>query len=301
MGVRKQAFHEVCSHPRKWEDDCAIALFVALGLLCTSLGSSACPAKSPPVNIPRLIRNVAYNELHARSDSAHLYQYVQRQESPQLSQTTLEIRTRRGTVGRLIRVNGKPPSASQCAKSLHRLSRIAASRKLQRSRFRSQQADMTRRESLFAVMPEAFIYHFEGIEKDSGWIRLKYEPNPQFHPTSRTEGVLEGLAGTLWVDPVSQRLVRINGTLVKTVTFGWGILARLNPGGHFEMEQARVSDGSWQQTLLAVTFQGRILLVKKLEVNLRYTFRSFKRIADDLTVSEAATQLQQHHVQCEAQ
>lgn len=301
MGAAKQLFQEMFSRLGKRQDDYALAFFITLGVLCASLVSPVYPAASPQLDIHRLIRNMAYNELYARAHPARYYRYVQHEETPQGSQTTLQIGTRQGTVGRLIKVNGKPPSVKQCSKGIDQLQRIAASPRLQQSRLRSQQADMKRRESLFAAMPDAFIYHFDGIEKDTGWIRLKYEPNPHFHPTSRAGGVLQGLAGTLWVDPSSQRLVRINGTLVNTVTFGWGILAKLYPGGHFEMKQSRIADGSWQLTSLAVTFQGKILLFKRLHVDMKDTFSSFRAVANNLTVSEAAGLLERVHVHCEGQ
>ncbi len=301
MDVARELSQGAFPHPKNRREDYIILFLITLGLLSSSLFSPAYPADYPPVDIHRLIRNMAYNELTARAHPARYYRYVQQEETPQGSQTTLQIGTRQGTVGRLLQVNGKPPSLKQCRKGLGQLQRIAASTRLQQARLRSQQADMSRRESLFAAMPNAFLYHFEGIEKDTGWVRLQYDPNPKFRPTFHAAGVLQGLTGTLWVDPSSQRLVRINGTLVNTVTFGWGILAKLYPGGHFEMRQSRISDGTWQLTSLAVSFQGKLLLFRKLCVNIKDTFNSFEHVSNSLDVNEAAVLLERVHVHCEGQ
>ena len=39
------------------------------------------------------------------------------------------------------------------------------------------------------------------------------------------------MIGEIWIDPVHQRVVRLEGHLQQDVDFGWGILGRLNKGG----------------------------------------------------------------------
>ncbi|HLI29567.1 MAG TPA: hypothetical protein VKV79_00525, partial [Terriglobia bacterium] len=176
--------------------------------------------------------------------------------------------------------------------------RLARSPRLQQSRFKQQQADLRRREALFQALPKAFLYRFDGIEKPAGWIRLTYKPNPAFTPHLPVGGILQGLQGTLWVDPTTQRLVRINGRLVKTVTIGWGILARLYPGGRFVMEQSKLPDGAWRVTLLDVHLRGAILLIKKLNVDMKQTYGSFREVSDQLTVPEAIKMLDRAPALC---
>ncbi|MGH9470807.1 MAG: hypothetical protein ACRD1N_10770 [Terriglobia bacterium] len=281
----------------------SVAILVCLTFLCTAIAAAA-PAGAPESahpDIHRLIHDMAYNEIQARERPAHLYKLKQREWTPQSAQTSLEIETRRGNVSRLIRLNGHPPAEKQCQKNLSLLRRILSDPALQQSRLRTQRTEMRRRASLFVAMPRAFVFHFEGIEKDTGWVRLKYSPNPQFHPATRTAAVLQGLAGTMWIDPKAQRLVRINGRLVRSVTFGWGFLAKLYPGGHFEMEQSKVAGGNWHQTSLAVSLRGTELIFKKLRVNLKETFASFQPVPNNITLAEAVHELERAPVQCAKQ
>ncbi|HTV54174.1 MAG TPA: hypothetical protein VMI06_04585, partial [Terriglobia bacterium] len=195
-------------------------------------------------------------------------------------------------------VNGRPPTEKQCRGNLDLLNRIVANPVLQESRLKSQQSDMRRRETLFIEMPRAFLFHYEGTEKTTGWFRIKYWPNPAFHPNSRAAGVLMGLQGTMWVDPSSKRIVRIQGTLNKAVTFGWGILARLQRGGRFVMEQSRLPDGAWHERLLFVRFTGTILIFKRLNVNLKQTFTAYREMPDNLTIAQAVDILKRVPVHC---
>ncbi|MGH9434804.1 MAG: hypothetical protein ACRD06_02255 [Terriglobia bacterium] len=241
---------------------------------------------------------MVYNQLQGMRRPAHRYQYTHREITPHSSQTTVEIQTQQGMVARLTQVDGHPPTQKECRKNRVRLARIASSPRLARQRLKSQQTDLERREELFEAMPQAVLFRYDGTEPGTGWIRLKYRPNPAFRPRRRVGGVLQGLAGTLWVDPSSQHLVRIDGKLVRTVSFGWGVLAKLYPGGHFIMQQKRLPDGAWQLTSLDVSFQGVILLFKRLNVNLKELYGAFEETPENLTLAQAVERLDRIPVAC---
>ena len=48
--------------------------------------------------------------------------------------------------------------------------------------------------------------------------------------------------GVILIDPTECRIAKIDGTLFKEVSFGWGILGHLDKGGHFLVEQRDVGD-----------------------------------------------------------
>ena len=83
------------------------------GTLAAWNGRTAQPSSN---EVEQLVQNAASNQLHAMRHPAHYYQYRLREETPQGSRTSLEIETREGTVERLVEVNGKPPSESDCDK-----------------------------------------------------------------------------------------------------------------------------------------------------------------------------------------
>jgi hypothetical protein len=251
-----------------------------------------------PAKLQALIRDVIWNELQAREHPRYNYEDRLTEETPDSSRTSLQIQTQQGLVTRLIGVNGKAPSEKQCRGSLDLLNRIAADPALQESRLRSQRSETRRLEMLFAEMPAAFLFQYEGTERTTGWLRIRYWPNPAFHSSNRVAGVLLGLQGTMWIDPSSKRIARIQGSLNKAVTFGWGIIARLQRGGNFVLEQSRLPDGTWHEKLLFVNFTGSILVFKRLNVNLKQTLSAYKQVTGNLTLAHAVDMLRRVPVHC---
>ncbi len=279
---------------------CLLAPVFSLGF---TLRASRIQAHDSPekVNVHQLVKNAVWNKLWSMEHPTHHYEYVDHYVDSGHSQTHLEVETSHGAVGRLIESNGKPLTAKVCQRDRARLARLVSSPQLQKRRFAQQQAILQRREQLFRLLPQALLYSFDGVDRRTGWIRLKYRPNPAFHPRSRVAGILQGIVGTAWVDPSDQQFAKIDGRLANTVTFGWGILAKLYPGGHFILEQTRLPDGTWRLTTLDVKMQGVVLLFKKLSVNIKESDGSFKEVSNDLTIQQAVAMLSRARAPCQEQ
>jgi hypothetical protein len=271
----------------------AACALIASQMAAATMMTRADPAQQPPPDVHKLMRNMAWNELQASGHPAHYYRYINREASPGGARTTEQIQTSQGVAELLLAVNGKPPNAQQRQANNRLLSRLVTDVRFRQSRLRDQQQDTARRDNVIKNLPQAFIYTFLGRTKD-GLIHLKFRPDPQFDPSSRQALILEGMAGELWVDPSSQRMVKIDGTLIKDVTIGWGILARLYKGGRFLMEQSKGQDGTWQQKLLSVDFDGTELIFKGLHVHESIFRCCFERVAHDLTMTDAVEMLQKH-------
>ena len=270
---------------------------LAVCLLMATHAAVPAMMASPPqsqqgasLNIPKLIRDMAWNELQASEHPAHYYRYINRDVSPGGSRTTEQIGTPQGIAELLLSVNGKPPTAQQREKNDRFLARLATDVRFQQSRLKDQRQDTRRRNSVIKNLPKAFIFTLLGRTKD-GFIHLKFRPDPNFQPSSRQASVLEGMAGELWVDPSSQRMVKVDGTLIKDVTIGWGFLARLYKGGRFLMEQSKGPGGTWHQELLSVDFDGSILIFKSLHIHEKEIRCCFEKVPDNLTIAEAVEML----------
>jgi len=88
---------------------------------------------------------------------------------------------------------------------------------------------------------------------------LTFVPSTTFHPATQELMVLTGMKGTALVDTTTMRLVSVYATLFRPVNFGWGILARLNPGGSFVLEQEPIGNGKWAVTKVSLDFTGKLL------------------------------------------
>jgi hypothetical protein len=143
-------------------------------------------------------------------------------------------------------------------------------------------------------MPDAFLYEYDSTEAGkpglgkvgTELVRLKFRPNPKYEPPSHTEQVLAGMEGMLLIDPTSYRIARIDGTLFKEVGFGWGILGHLDKGGRFLVEQADVGDGTWDIQRMTLSFTGKILFFKKIDIKSTETLTDFHPVPRGLSFAQ---------------
>jgi hypothetical protein len=150
------------------------------------------------------------------------------------------------------------------------------------------------------ALPDAFRYEYAGTVNGEVGLgkagdklaRLKFTPNPAYSPPSRVEQVLVGMEGYLLIDTEARRIARIDGTLFREVTFGWGIFGHLDKGSHFLVQQADAGDGHWVITEMSLRMTGKILLVKTLSMVSDEVFSDFRRLPDNLPFTKAIEVLQ---------
>jgi hypothetical protein len=100
------------------------------------------------------------------------------------------------------------------------------------------------------------------------------------------------MKGFVLIDRKENRLAEIDGTLFRSVDFGWGILGRLEKGGHFIVKQADVGGARWELTSMDLSFYGKIFLVKNFKVQSKDVFSDFRPVRGDLTFAEGLTLLE---------
>ena len=96
------------------------------------------------------------------------------------------------------------------------------------------------------------------------------------------------MEGEMWVNTKEDRLVKITGHLTHEVKFAGGLLGHLDKGGRFEVRQAEVAPGHWEMVVLNVDMRGKALFFKTIRVQQREYRSSFRRVADNLTLAQAA-------------
>jgi hypothetical protein len=68
---------------------------------------------------------------------------------------------------------------------------------------------------------------------------------------------------TLWVQPDSGAVVRLDAELVRDLLFGGGLLGKIDKGGRVHIEQTQVAPGIWLPRLTTSDVQGRKFLSHK--------------------------------------
>jgi len=261
-----------------------------------AFAQSQAPSPSPSThgNPVDLVRKAVQNELKADQGVNEHFMFRGVKTTAKGSTTKLYAETKEGSAGLVIAYDGKPLTADQQHAEEARLERFINNPEELRKKRAQEREDDERTTRIMGALPDAFLYEDAGDEPGTAGIgrtgdtlvKLKFRPNPHYEPPSRVEEVLTGMQGHILVDAVHFRIASIDGTLFKSVGFGWGILGHLNPGGHFIVRQQDV-DNIWEISSMTVNFTGRILLVKSLNIESTEVYSDFKRIPNDLTFAQA--------------
>jgi hypothetical protein len=270
----------------------------ALTLAIILLGLSA-PSQSVPggrVSANDLARRVITNELKFQDDHTN---WMYRLEKEQNGKKQVEeiIETKEGSLSRLLSINDRPLTAKQQEEEDQRVQDLTSSRSAKQKLRRALDAETLQGRRSFKMLPDAFVFNYAG--GDENLARLRFRPNPNFHPPSLEARVFHDMEGEMWVDCKQERLAAFSGQLKQDVNFGFGLLGHLEKGGHFEVRQTEVVPGHWDMTTMSVEMTGKALLFKSIGVQKRENRRDFHRISDDLTLTQAADILSSHIVLAE--
>lgn len=92
-------------------------------------------------------------------------------------------------------------------------------------------------------------------------IRVDYAGNPKAKTRNRGETVIRDLVGTLWVDEEDRALVKVEGHFVNPFRIGAGLVANIQKGTSFGMEQRKINNEVWLPSRIEAEGAGRFLLL----------------------------------------
>jgi hypothetical protein len=125
-------------------------------------------------------------------------------------------------------------------------------------------------------------------------IVFDFEPDPSFDmKNARSMMKFFGkTAGVIWVDEKDKQVARLEAYLFESFKIGGGVLAKLQKGASFTLEQERVGGEIWLPSQADINLSVRVLLVKGINVNQvvrSYNYRRFETEVKDATVGEPST------------
>jgi hypothetical protein len=194
-------------------------------------------------------------------------QYTERKIDTKGDVTRLIIESREGGVARLIERNGEPITAAEDAAERTRLGETANHRDEFLRHHRHDASTRNDAVALMKLMPTAMIYTYAAGQPQLPNVKspqtvLDFTPNPKFHAPTMLSEALTGFAGRVWIDEANKHVTRIEGKVLHPVNFGFGILARLYPGGTVALEQVDAGDGHWVYSHIEDHLVVRAMMVK---------------------------------------
>lgn len=265
-----------------------IVIFFLSANLAFALQQSQSPAENlPPLpkDATQYVRDMVNHQIEANNADHSHWRYRIHREDEKGTQDRDVIDTKEGQIARTLTINGKPLTPDERASDQARMKKLVEDPSERAKRKKRAHDDEEKATQMFKAIPDAFIFKYDG--EDNGQLRLTFFPNPHYDAPTRELQVFRSMSGKMWIDRAAERMTRLEGTLFEDVTFGWGLLGRLNKGGTFSVTQSRVGDTHWEIVSLDVKMTGHAIIFKNINVREVERLTDFRRVSDDLTIAQA--------------
>jgi len=125
-------------------------------------------------------------------------------------------------------------------------------------------------------------FHLKGRESVGGrdHIIIEFRPKQDADPRTRQGKIAQAFKGTVWVDEASREVARVEATSIDSLSYGFGLVARLGEGTRATLIRERIDSSVWLPTSIRLVGEGRALLLRKLRVDFVVEWFDYKRTLD---------------------
>jgi hypothetical protein len=111
-------------------------------------------------------------------------------------------------------------------------------------------------------------------------IAIAFAARPEAKPRTREGKLARLFKGTIWVDERAREVMRIDAVTTGDLTYGFGLLARLNEGTTITVTREPVDASLWLPTSIHFVGEGRAMLVRKLSIDYSIAWFDYRKVAD---------------------
>jgi hypothetical protein len=265
---------------------CRIVIAIVVGLC---LGGTA-QGQDSALSAAALMNEVVANELADRVQQRKWLYLIDKREGTQIL-TEEQVDTKDGPLYRVLAIDGTPLNLGQRRQDDARMDLLLHD-PVQQLRLKVEHdEDEAKLEKLLRLMPQAFLYDYDGVDGDL--LKIKFRPNANYNPPTYEARVVHSLAGTVFIDSQHKRLAKFSGRIINRVEFGYGLLGHINQGGTIEIGRVQVEPSEWKTIFVNIQLSGRMVFFKTISKQEYETRSNFRAVSDDLNLL-AASQLLSH-------
>jgi hypothetical protein len=263
----------------------SVVLSLLLGIASYALPGDAAGgsrAQATPAAAELVSAVVAY-ELSDREKQRKWVCLIEKREGKQ-TLTEVKVDTKVGPLFRLLAIDGTALNSDQRRQDDARIARLMKDPRPLLKLKQAETDDELKLQKLLSLMPQAFVFDYDGTE--GNFLRVKFRPNPDYVPPTYEARVIHSLAGTILIDSKETRLAKISGQLINQVSFGFGLLGRVD-NGTLELERIEVGPQQWKTAFINIHFSGRAVLFKTINKDQYERRFDFRTVSSDLSLSDA--------------
>jgi hypothetical protein len=109
-------------------------------------------------------------------------------------------------------------------------------------------------------------------------IVVTFSPKAGAQPETREGRLARLFKGRIYIDEAEAEVVRVEATAIDDITYGLGLVARLNAGTTVTLVQERVDGDVWLPTSIRFVGDGRAMLFRKLRVDHLIEWFDYRRV-----------------------
>jgi hypothetical protein len=118
-------------------------------------------------------------------------------------------------------------------------------------------------------------------------IAFSLAPRPGVKPSTREGRMMVNFSGRAWISESDHELVRAEVEAIDTVSFGFGLLARVHKGSRVAFQRRKVNGEVWLPAVVTYSATARIALVKMFRRGGTAEFSNYKKFSVDTSTTIA--------------
>jgi hypothetical protein len=177
--------------------------------------------------------------------------------------------------------DGKPLSPEQAGKEQERVDKQVA-------KLKARQAKASKDEVRLSASGLLKVATFTNGRRETingrPTLVFDYKGNPDAKAADLSEEIMRRLGGTMWIDERDEAILRLTGRLEENFHVGGGLLVNIRKGSWFDFTQAPVNGEIWFPAEFTAHVDGRFLLVKGFNGDLRATYTDYRKMRTSVTI-----------------
>jgi hypothetical protein len=180
---------------------------------------------------------------------------------------------------RVLMKDGQPLTPAEQRKEDHKYQRTLRQRGKESPAEREARIRKYENERAFVIdVPDAYHFKLVGEEMVEGrptWV-IEMTPRQGFIPRTPHGAMLSHIEGKLWIDKADVQWAKAEAHVIDTIGIGW-ILARIEAGTRFSVEQTRVENGLWMPRRITINGAAHVLMVHTKSLNEELLYSGYRK------------------------
>lgn len=192
---------------------------------------------------------------------------------------------------KLVAKDGRPLPDFEAHKEDERIRRLVGARKRETpgekaARLAEEQRKRDKQYGFNREIFEAFNFELareEDVDGRKNWL-IEATPVAGYKPQEMRGQFFRHIKGKIWIDERDHVWTKAEAVAIEPISFGFGIIAKLDTGAHLSFQQTREPDGVWLVRSTAIRAIAHIAIVKRIAVEQVSRYDNFRKVPPGVIV-----------------